>query len=180
MPDLGTHLASAWLAGRLWSLWTRIRGRDIYLFCAGTALPDLLSRAPHLALDTLGTRYGFNLQYLTRPLHTPAALLLVSLAVSYLFEARTRARTFAALALGALLHCLLDACQVVGPNQGYLWLYPFSSFSPQLNLFSGDRTPLAIPYLVGAALLMEGLLRLRRSKSNPPSCVPRSPKVIHE
>lgn len=171
MPDLGTHLASAWLIGRLGSLRPGIGGRDIYLLCAGTVLPDVLSRAPHLALDVLGTSYGFNLQYLTRPLHTPAALFFVTLAVSYFFEERTRARTFAALAMGALFHCLLDACQVVGPNQGYLWFYPFSSSSPQLNLFSGDRTLLAIPYLAGAALLLEGLIRLRRPRNEKPAAI---------
>jgi membrane-bound metal-dependent hydrolase YbcI (DUF457 family) len=154
LPDLATHLGAAWLAGRGAALLCPISPRAVYLFTLGSALPDLLARAPHLAFTSS------LLERATRPLHTPAALLLVCFLAAFLFEERGRARVFAALALGALLHCLLDFCQEIGPGFGYGWFYPLSDFSPQLPLFSADETVLYLPYLLGSALLVELLHRL--------------------
>jgi len=155
VPDLATHVAAAWIAGRAGGLIRPLPTRAVYLFTLGSALPDLLSRAPHLVLGSSLVERA------PRPLHTPALLLVICVAASYLFEERGRARLFGLLFLGALFHCLLDFCQDIGPAYGYGWFYPFSSYSPQLSLFSGDRTVVYLPCLLGLAVLVEVARRLR-------------------
>jgi membrane-bound metal-dependent hydrolase YbcI (DUF457 family) len=158
VPDLATHVAAAWTLGRGASFAVPLRSRAIYLFTAGTALPDFLARAPHLVLDSA------RLETATRSLHTPLSLLLVCLAASFLFEERRRAGVFAALWGGALFHCLLDFCQEIGPQYGYGWFYPLSDWSPQLGLFPGDETVLYLPYVLVLALCLELAHRLRGSR----------------
>ena len=162
MPDLATHVAAAWAVGRGASLALPIPGRHLYLFAAGTALPDLLSRAPHLVLGSA------EVERATRSLHTPLSLFLTCYAASLLFEERGRARTFLALFSGALFHCLLDFFQEIGPHYGYGWFFPLSDWSPQLALFPGDESVVFLPWVAAAAVILEVLSRLRRRRCARP------------
>src|SRR5262245_59570975 len=101
VPDLATHVAAGWMLGRGAGLLHALPTRSVYLFTLGSAVPDLLARAPHLALGSALVERA------TRPLHTPAALILITLGASFAFETAVRRAAFAALALGALFHCFL-------------------------------------------------------------------------
>ena len=171
MPDLATHVAAAWGLGRAVCLVRPCRPGGLFLFAAGSALPDVLARAPHLVLNSA------HLERLTHPLHVPATLILICAVLAFLFEERGRTGRFMALSLGALFHCLLDACQTIGPNAGYHWLYPFSDASPQLDLFSGEKTVLALPWVTLGAVTLEcaGRLQRRRREGRGPNSSVDSP-----
>jgi membrane-bound metal-dependent hydrolase YbcI (DUF457 family) len=157
VADLVTHIGLAWAAGRAASCFREIPSRAVYLFAAGAALPDLLARAPHLALRSATVRT------ITVGLHTPACLVFACLFLSFLFEERGRARVFLALFAGSLFHCFTDGFQQAWPGS-YHWLYPLAAWSPQVEGYSGRTTVLYAPIILGAALAAEALWRLWRRR----------------
>jgi membrane-bound metal-dependent hydrolase YbcI (DUF457 family) len=157
LADLVTHIGLAWAAGRAAGCIREIPARAVYLFAAGAALPDLLARAPHLALRSAAVRTA------TVGLHTPACLVFACLFLSFLFEERGRGRVFLALFAGALFHCFTDVFQQVWPGS-YHWLYPFAAWSPQVEGYSGMTTVLYAPIVVGLALTAEAVWRLSRRR----------------
>ena len=157
MADLVTHIGLAWAAGRAAGCLREIPSRAVYLFAAGAALPDLLARAPHLALRSAAVRT------VTVGLHTPICLVFACLSLSFLFEERRRARVFLALFAGALFHCFTDGFQQAWPGS-YHWLYPLAAWSPQVEGYSGRTSVLYAPIVLGAALAAEALWRISRRR----------------
>jgi len=157
MADLGSHICAAWAAARAASLVREMPPRAVYLVAAGAALPDLLARAPHLVLESAALKAA------TIGLHTPACLVFACLFLAFLFEERDRRLAFLSLWAGTLLHGLLDVFQKAWPGS-YYWLYPFTDWSPGLEVYSGKATILWIPFLAGAALALEVVHRVRASR----------------
>ncbi len=72
MPELVTHISAAYIVSR----GTKSITQTAALFYLGAILPDLLTRPVNILLPPL---YWF-----VRPLHTPLALTMVCLLLSYL------------------------------------------------------------------------------------------------
>ena len=86
MPDLGTHVTVAWIAGRAAGWKGGGSWRTLAPFILGSALPDILARAPHLTLRSP------QVATLIQGLHTPACLILACLALSFLWQEKGRGR----------------------------------------------------------------------------------------
>lgn len=142
MPDLTTHLATAYLVAETKQ---NISREARTLFLIGNLIPDLLTRPFYVAFPRLC--------WLFAPLHTPVGLILVCGLVSYAFEKRLRGVVFKALALGAGLHLLLDALQkrVV---DAYGILFPFSWKDIYVGIFWPDQSLWALPLLLAACAAM--------------------------
>ncbi len=160
MADLVTHSLTAVL----------IRGRrrvDAVTFwlVTGVILPDLLSRAPFVALRLIQD-WGFLasvslederlLLGLNLP-HTPAGILLVSVLLSmvlpqWLTTPLPRPRLACWIALGGLVHLAVDLLQLHLVD-GYFLFYPFSVRPFELGLVRSDGSVLALPVLLAVCAL---------------------------
>lgn len=155
MPDLMTHLASAYLISRPAAPHTVRIAPETALFCLGGVLPDLLSRATMVAMPYAPIRW------LIMPWHTPAGLAVLCLLIAFALPEANRVRLLGWLGGGVCLHLALDSLQVnIGPG-GYYWLFPFSDFRGQFGLFWPDQTVFIAPWLMAAAMVMEWRLRRR-------------------
>ena len=157
MPDLGTHVTVAWIAGRAAGWKGGGSWRTLAPFILGSALPDILARAPHLTLRSP------RVATLIQGLHTPACLILACLALSFLWQEKGRGRIFLALLGGAAVHCLTDFFQIIWPGN-YHWLFPFTRWSPQAELIHDDLTVVYLPFLLVSALILEVLHRRRAGR----------------
>jgi len=112
MPDLITHIAGAYLAGRGMKI-----ARGAALFYLGAMLPDLITRPFHILYPRLLPA--------TMGLHAPVPVFLACWLISLLFRIDQRRPVFWLLFSGSLLHFLMDTAQkhLTG---GYIWLFPFS------------------------------------------------------
>ncbi len=152
MPDLAVHLC----AGILGSKFIRDpAGRA--LFVAGNCLPDL-------AQKTLALGFASPIDF-AEATHTPAGILCLAYAASMLFEEGWRRRAFRLLALGSLLHILMDTakdclgCGVID------WGFPFSLHRVEFGLYPVEESPtLLLPWALGAVLLVEMIGALRRRR----------------
>ena len=167
MADLISHALSAVL----------VRGRRtadpvLLWFVTGTILPDLLSRAPFVALrlvQSLGFIPEYSLQENWIPLgfnfpHTPAGIGLVALLCAvlvprWLITPLPRLGFALWLSLGGLLHLAIDLLQE-HLQAGYFLFYPFSVRAFELGLVRSDGSVLFLPVLIGlTALLLTPWLR---------------------
>ncbi len=153
MPELVTHISAAYLVRR----GTKSIAQTAALFYLGVILPDVLTRPVNILLPPL---YWF-----VRPLHTPLALTMVCLLLSYFFAETVRRKVFLSLIFGAYFHLVLDLFQkAIGP--AYPWLFPFSWRSFQIGLFWPEDSLVLLPVwgLLGIVLVVRGLMRGRKSK----------------
>jgi len=112
MPDLVTHLAGAYFAGK----GLRI-GRGLVIFSFGALLPDIVSRPLHIFWPRTFP--------VAQALHSPAVIFLICWLISLFFRVDQRKNIFLLLIGGSILHLLMDMLQkhIAG---GYLWFFPFS------------------------------------------------------
>ncbi len=159
MPDLITHTAIAHLAGKPFE----IRKPSAHaaplriLLYIGVMLPDLMSRPWYILSPSI---HDWVVAF-----HTPSGMLVTCAFASLLFERTLRKRAFTGLFFGSLLHLAVDCLQkqVTGNN---FWLFPFSWKNFGIGLFwAGEAMPF-VPAWIALVLLMEVLLR--RRKSNRP------------
>jgi hypothetical protein len=161
MADLVTHaLTVALIRGR-----HRIDAVTLWLV-TGAILPDLLSRAPFVALRIIqnkGFISGLSLQDdrlqlgLNLP-HTPAGIILVSVLVSvvlpqWLTTPLPRLRLAGWIAIGGLLHLGVDLLQLHLAD-GYFLFYPFSVQAFEFGLVRSDGSVLVLPVLVALYALI--------------------------
>jgi hypothetical protein len=170
MADLISHALSAVL----------VRGRRtpdpvLLWLVTGTILPDLLSRAPFVALrliQSLGFMPKYSLQETWIPLgfnfpHTPAGIGLVALLCAmvvprWLISPLPRLQFALWLSLGGLLHLAIDLLQE-HLQPGYFLFYPLSVRAFELGLVRSDGSVLFLPVLIGlTGLLMIPWLRRKR------------------
>ncbi len=149
MPDLTTHLAFTHLVSRP----LRLGSVRLPLY-VGALLPDLLTRPFYILYPPA--------YFVVYSLHTPLATAVVALLLAELCSQEIRRPVRTGLLTGATLHFALDLLQKhIG--SGYYWLFPFSWKSFDLSLFWPEESLRWMPFLVVAALLVEGGILLRRT-----------------
>jgi hypothetical protein len=147
MPDLFTHLVSARAPG----IFVRDR-RLVALLVIGTFLPDLAAKGIYWVLSA-GDYYG-------APTHSILGVLLISYFAGLFVEEKLRRPAFAMLALGGLIHIVVDLIKDnmgVGPSS---LLLPFLSGPLEVGWIDPENVILLVP--LDAAILVALLLLERR------------------
>lgn len=155
MADLVTHASVAVLAkaGTRW--------RMVPIFVGGTLAPDLLSRAPALALGWVHTeiiRLPAVLTYGWDPLHQPLGMLLAAYGIALWFAEDVRRTVFLNLLGGMYLHLGLDLLQS-HHGVGYLLGFPFSHWAFEFGWMGSEDSVLVAPIV---ALLAIWAARVRK------------------
>ncbi len=145
MADLITHLCTALLPTAF------VRTRLTIPLTIGVVLPDAAARVPPMAMAWLrragvGIPQSFSLAF--DALHTPAALLALSVLVAWCFRPDERKLAFIGLFGGSLLHLAVDVLQD-HHGMSYHLLFPFSLTRWELGWIGSEDTvliagPLAI------------------------------------
>lgn len=155
MADLWVHFATAYAPAR--GLPDGRLGAILYV---GVCLPDLVYKGL-LYLAGAST-------WACEPSHSPLAMIPLCYAAALLFEEAWRARAFATLYGGTLLHLLVDA------GKNYLgagvipWAFPFSMSRLEVSLYFPEDTWRLMAPAAGLILLAEALSRLtRRCRRSP-------------
>ena len=165
MPDLLTHIISGQFAARLSSQLRPLPRQRLAFSLAllvGSALPDLLARAP-VVLSKAWSH--FPLDAVLNPLHLPIPYALVCLLLSRIVEDSIRRPILLGLLLGGCLHLLLDLGQF-NIRSPYMLLFPFSTQEFQIGLYSPESSVTLLPALVAASLGLEAIVAVRRRRSS--------------
>ncbi len=147
MPDLFTHLVTARLPG----VFVRDR-RLVALLVIGTFLPDLTSKGLYWVLRA-GDHYG-------APTHSILGVLAIAYLAGLFVEEKIRRPAFAMLAVGGLIHIVVDLIKDnmgVGPSSLFL---PFLAGPMEVGWIDPENVILLIP--LDAAILVAVLLLERR------------------
>lgn len=135
MPDLITHSVL------VYTLRNRsVKSEELVLLIIGAILPDLVTR-PFMIIFPPA-------KYFFHAFHTPVALILIILLISYLFEECYRAKVMKLLSLGVASHLFLDLFQYSVGNRGYSWFFPFSYFDFRIGLFMPEDSLYILPLLM--------------------------------
>ena len=138
MADLVTHAAVGLLLGR----GTGATRGAMALAAAGAVLPDVIGRAPGLALRLAGLEAASWSAWLD-VCHTPAGSLVMAALLSQAFEQRARAAGW--LAMGAASHFGLDILQD-HHGLGYRLLFPLHAARFELGWIGSESTTMwALP-----------------------------------
>ncbi|MDQ7827109.1 MAG: hypothetical protein RDV48_30205 [Candidatus Eremiobacteraeota bacterium] len=151
MPDLATHLLVPYFLNR---------GLKLKLFLImlwGAVLPDLLSRVPGFFTD-MGIRWFFF------AFHTPFATFFMCYGLSQLFHQKIRRQAFLAMALGALIHYMLDLLQFTEANFNIL-LFPFSMRTVNIGVIWPEDSLYFLPPGLAALAVMLLYDRLIKRKA---------------
>jgi hypothetical protein len=153
MPDLAVHVCAAIVAGKV--IKTPAARAVFYL---GNCLPDLADKGLKLG--------AFSPLSFAEVTHTPFGVACLAFAGAMAFSESWRHRAFACLALGGILHLILDAAKSCFDHGVVQWGFPFSLSRHEFGWFHPETsTATLLPWAVGAVLLAEGaeaLLRRRR------------------
>jgi len=140
MPDLITHLCSAQVTRRL------IRVRLFPVFALGAILPDIISRPVHILFPVTS--------WYVAPFHSPLVCLLYCLLLSLLFAPSIRRACFGWLCAGVALHLALDSLQKQVCPIYYFWLFPFSWWTWDADLFWPAQALLFLPVTIAITALV--------------------------
>lgn len=162
MADLITHACTAvlWKAGT--------GNRRTRTFVAGTLLPDLLARAPAMALSRLNAVFEplpDALVYMWAPLHLPVGMLPAAVGLSLLSPPDQRRETVANLLGGMVLHLAVDLLQA-HYTPGYRIFFPLSDVGVELGLIGSEDTVRFAPILVAVTVAVVLLQRRRAASSS--------------
>jgi hypothetical protein len=147
MPDLFTHFVTARAPG----VFVRDR-RMVALLAIGTFLPDLASKGLYFILQA-----G---EHFPAPSHSIAGVLAMSYLACLFIDASLRQKGFVMLALGGLIHLLVDMTKDnLGVGAVFPFL-PFSTFTMEFSWIDPENVILLAP--LDAALLVAILLYERR------------------
>jgi len=135
VPDLITHTVAAYIIRK-----RKISVHNLILYLIGSMLPDLVTRPFMIAIPSL--RHYFH------AFHTPAALAIIIIMISYLFEEINQRKVILLLSLGTLTHLLLDSFQASVGDRGYSWLFPFSYSDFNFGLFWPEDSISILPAVV--------------------------------
>lgn len=157
MPDLLTHMASGVLLGA--SLKQR---RYTAGLVVGSCLPDIVGRIPGYGFSLLseaGVGVGVVITSGIGFLHLPLGLLAVTVLVVQLARPGERFVAWWPLAVGCVLHLLLDAGQTHW-GISTAWLYPLTDWRWEAAFYGSEATVWFAPWLFTGSVL---LWRLRHS-----------------
>ncbi len=152
MPDLITHTAGAYLAGK----GCRIT-RFVVFFYLGAMLPDLVSRPLHI--------FWPRTIWAAQALHSPVGVFLICWLISLFFRVDQRKSVFGLLFAGSILHELLDMLQkhLIG---GYMWFFPFSTKSFPGGLIWPDTSVRLLPFTILLVVLVYAFSQWRKRVSH--------------
>lgn len=146
MADLVTHACVATLA----RLPFGVDRPRLFVFVAGSLLPDLLGRGPELVFTQLYVLVPAIPVWTSQvfgPLHLPVGILITSALLAPRFARPPPPVAFGELMLGGLLHLGLDLLQS-HLGVGYILLFPFSTETWAPGRFSRDGTVPFVPLLL--------------------------------
>lgn len=149
MADLLTHIAIGHLLKRV-SPWPT----HPLLFALGTTVPDLVGRAPGLALYLLEVWTKRDMPYIVTlgfdAFHMPIPFTLACLMVAWMVPVDFRRTLFWNLLLGGYLHFGVDVFQS-HIDSGYRLFFPLSWVDFELGwIGSEDSLYVAVPLALGA------------------------------
>jgi hypothetical protein len=153
LPNTLVHFAAQGPTSH--AIWRRLDPRWIYLGCLLPDVPWILRRAVvgfGLPVDT------YDLRLYTMAQASLAGTLLLCAAVAVV--TRAPRLVFGILGVNALLHLLLDACEIKWGNGVHLFA-PFSWKMTTFNLVDGEGWPVLALTLLGAALVTWEIVRWR-------------------
>jgi hypothetical protein len=153
LPNTLVHFAAQGPTSH--AIWRRLDPRWFYLGCLLPDVPWILRRAAvgfGLPVDT------YDLRLYTMAQASLAGTLLLCAAVAV--ATRAPRLIFGILGVNALLHLLLDACEVKWGNGVHL-LAPFTWKMTTFNLVHGEGWPVLVLTLLGAALVIWEIVRWR-------------------
>ncbi len=160
MPDVLTHLATGHWLGRALTARSTDPARARALLwgtLAGSALPDLATRAPNQLLGRLVPELGSILH----PLHSPLPYAVLSALVARAFVEGHRRAVLGGLLAGGLLHLLLDLGQC-NLKPGYTLFFPFSAQGFQVCLYFPESSVRYVGWFAAGSVALEVIRRLRR------------------
>lgn len=140
MPDLITHVAFA-------SFFADKKYRWIFFLLLGAILPDI-TRLFFLFWPNSHEMYWF-----FTAMHSPLGLIMLTLLISFFFDAKIRKEAFWWTLAGVATHLGLDALQIHMSDFAYPWLFPFSMKGTAWGLFWPEQPLYVVPFLVIAALI---------------------------
>ena len=136
MADLITHLCSVLLPASVCPLrWTGP-------MAVGVVLPDVLGRVPAMMVSSLVPTPGPALERALLSLdvfHMPAGILLGAALVGFFTASKDRVPMVVGLALGGMLHLLLDVAQF-HHGSGYPLFFPFSLARYEVGMVGSETT----------------------------------------
>lgn len=138
MPDLFFHLASVSYPGN------KIERFKITLMILGTFLPDITGRVTGIVFEY----FGFKEFRWIIPLHTPLGIILTLILITYIFEESLRIIAFKFLSIGAWIHFFWDILQEQFYHSDYYLFYPFSKYTPRIDLFYFNDSVYLFPFLL--------------------------------
>lgn len=157
MPDLATHVLTPLICLHFLEIIRKKRlllSYTRYIFALGCILPDLIDKSIPYSISFLYT-YGVYLGLLEKNdfyfpsfefLHSPFCLIILIYIISQLFHEEYRKNIFILIAIGTLIHLILDMIQGNSCGIGYLWYFPFSlDKSDILTLFYDEQTVPLVP-----------------------------------
>ncbi len=143
MADLVTHMATGFLVKA-----ATLRGHTATLVL-GTALPDLVARAPGLVFAR-GREAGLPIPeawvHAPQVAHMPLGMIALATLLALFFVERERVEAWKNLVAGVFLHLALDLCQD-HMGVGYMLAYPFSTADFELRWLSSEATVLWAPWI---------------------------------
>ena len=146
MPDLFTHVASGFLVGRRFFVDHRLG-----FILLGSMLPDLMSRVPQILLQRL---LDLPVAHFFSAFHTPAALIVSSYLISFVFASSVRKLGFWLMLSGSLFHFALDLMQRLFYKPKYMPWFPFSFEAVQVPWFHIHASLLVAPIFFLAMLYL--------------------------
>lgn len=148
MPDLFTHFVAARVPGTL------VRDRRLQaLLILGTFLPDLASKGLYWILQAPETFAGSS--------HSALGVLLISYLACLFVDEALRFPGFVMLALGGVIHLIMDMIKANFGAGAVHPLLPFSAFSIELGWIDPENVVLLVPL---DALLLGAVLWYERSR----------------
>ncbi len=166
MPDLLTHFTGSYLLKKV------IAPKfNMVPFLMGATLPDILAYIPIVVAGYIPSglfpAWLVKLPYFFLPFHSLFGFFLFSWLWALLFAEEARSGVFINLALGGLLHFVMDALQVQHGELGLLF-FPFSWRSVHLGWIETEASLQILPYLVflaGVVFLIDHIRKIRRLRS---------------
>jgi hypothetical protein len=157
MADLLATVLVAYVLLTIAGWWTEWLGpRWVVIGMGGACIPDLQKIGILLDADTVSAALGIPFTYSVTG--TLGGVLLLSGAITLLFERRWWRRVYTLLVIGGGVHILLDGLRVWADGRASQWLFPllpsYRPPTPSLYVTSDPRVPafvIAVSLLVFAA-----------------------------
>jgi hypothetical protein len=161
MADLLTHVLVAYILLTVASWWVDWLGpRWVVIGMGGACIPDLQKVDILLDADAVSAALGIPFTYSVTS--TLGGVLLLSGAITLLFERRWWRRVYTLLLVGGLAHVALDGLRVWADGRASQWLFPvFPSYRPPTPSLYVTSDPLVPVVAIAVSLFVFAVDRRR-------------------